>query len=337
MLVDQRLDAALHDHVHGRVRARCERPSARPPARGVLRTSCSARSRRWPTTRSTSCARADVLWAGVGCTHAFYNRTARHRSLARNAVAAAPRDAIPTGSTGTGSTWNSSVTRTQAPGADARSLSLYAPPDLLNSRWTRRPKPRREGGEDMPRKIVDTILPTTMVGSYPRPHWYHHQLLGRDVRVAFKDVGHAEAYDDATQAVDPRSGGGRARHRHRRPDVVRRLRRRDRLVLLVHVRAHPRLRAGQGAASRPRSAPRPGRRRSSCSPTGAASSTAARSKRGPDPPDRPLQDRRRGTRPGRSRSPSAPARSTSPGTSTSSTTRTPASSATRWRRSSTPR
>ncbi len=53
----------------------------------------------------------------------------------------------------------------------------------------------------MPRKIVDTILPTTMVGSYPRPDWYDYQLLGRDVRVAFKHVGHAEAYNDATQAV----------------------------------------------------------------------------------------------------------------------------------------
>src|SRR5438105_4982023 len=51
------------------------------------------------------------------------------------------------------------------------------------------------------RKIVDTILPTTMVGSYPRPHWYTYQLLGRDVRVAFKHVDHAEAYEDATQAV----------------------------------------------------------------------------------------------------------------------------------------
>jgi 5-methyltetrahydropteroyltriglutamate--homocysteine methyltransferase len=49
-----------------------------------------------------------------------------------------------------------------------------------------------------PTKIVDTILPTTMVGSYPRPHWFHDQLNGRDVRVAFKSVDHAEAYEDAT-------------------------------------------------------------------------------------------------------------------------------------------
>src|SRR3954452_2196009 len=53
----------------------------------------------------------------------------------------------------------------------------------------------------MVKKIVDTLLPTTMVGSYPRPHWYTQQLLGRDVRVAFKEVRHEEAYHDATQAV----------------------------------------------------------------------------------------------------------------------------------------
>lgn len=53
----------------------------------------------------------------------------------------------------------------------------------------------------MPRKIVETILPTTMVGSYPRPHWFDYQLLGRDVRVAFKHVDHAEAFEDATEVV----------------------------------------------------------------------------------------------------------------------------------------
>src|SRR6059058_1503071 len=53
----------------------------------------------------------------------------------------------------------------------------------------------------MPKKIVDTILPTTMVGSYPRPRWFTQQLLGRDVRVAFKEVKHEEAYNDATHAV----------------------------------------------------------------------------------------------------------------------------------------
>jgi methionine synthase II (cobalamin-independent) len=49
----------------------------------------------------------------------------------------------------------------------------------------------------MPIKIVDSLLPTTMVGSYPRPHWYKHQLRGRDIQVAFKEVEHEEAYNDA--------------------------------------------------------------------------------------------------------------------------------------------
>ena len=50
-------------------------------------------------------------------------------------------------------------------------------------------------------KISDTLLPTTMVGSYPRPQWFKHQLLGRDVRVAFKEVQHEEAYHDAVATV----------------------------------------------------------------------------------------------------------------------------------------
>src|SRR5580704_8406272 len=40
---------------------------------------------------------------------------------------------------------------------------------------------RRAGAEPMGRKVVSTILPTTMVGSYPRPGWYQYQLLGRDI------------------------------------------------------------------------------------------------------------------------------------------------------------
>jgi 5-methyltetrahydropteroyltriglutamate--homocysteine methyltransferase len=50
-------------------------------------------------------------------------------------------------------------------------------------------------------RVVETILPTTMVGSYPRPHWFTHQLRGRDVRVAFKEVQHEEAYTDAVATV----------------------------------------------------------------------------------------------------------------------------------------
>ena len=53
----------------------------------------------------------------------------------------------------------------------------------------------------MAAKIVDKLLPTTMVGSYPRPQWFKHQLLGRDIRVAFKEVQHEEAYNDAVATV----------------------------------------------------------------------------------------------------------------------------------------
>jgi len=49
--------------------------------------------------------------------------------------------------------------------------------------------------------IADTVLPTTMVGSYPRPQWFTQQLLGRDVRSAFKEVRHEEAYHDATEVT----------------------------------------------------------------------------------------------------------------------------------------
>jgi 5-methyltetrahydropteroyltriglutamate--homocysteine methyltransferase len=53
----------------------------------------------------------------------------------------------------------------------------------------------------MPKQVVKTVLPTTMVGSYPRPSWFKQQLLGRDVRVAFKEVSHEEAYQDAVATV----------------------------------------------------------------------------------------------------------------------------------------
>ena len=45
------------------------------------------------------------------------------------------------------------------------------------------------------------LLPTTMVGSYPRPSWFTHQLAGKDVLEAFKVIHHAEAFHDATRVV----------------------------------------------------------------------------------------------------------------------------------------
>lgn len=45
------------------------------------------------------------------------------------------------------------------------------------------------------------LLPTTMVGSYPRPAWFRDQLRGRDILDAFKVIHHAEAFEDATRTV----------------------------------------------------------------------------------------------------------------------------------------
>ena len=45
------------------------------------------------------------------------------------------------------------------------------------------------------------LLPTTMVGAYPRPSWFTHQLDGRDVREAFKSLHHEEAFHDAVRTV----------------------------------------------------------------------------------------------------------------------------------------
>jgi 5-methyltetrahydropteroyltriglutamate--homocysteine methyltransferase len=45
------------------------------------------------------------------------------------------------------------------------------------------------------------LLPTTMVGSYPRPAWFREQLMGRDVLEAFKVAAHAEAFEDAVRVV----------------------------------------------------------------------------------------------------------------------------------------
>lgn len=58
-------------------------------------------------------------------------------------------------------------------------------------------------------RMSDTLLPTTMVGSYPRPHWFQWQLEGRDIKEAFKVIHHREAFEDAVVAVleDQRQAG----------------------------------------------------------------------------------------------------------------------------------
>ena len=47
----------------------------------------------------------------------------------------------------------------------------------------------------------DRILPTTIVGSYPRPHWYVESLQGRPFKVALTDARFREQYLDAVACI----------------------------------------------------------------------------------------------------------------------------------------
>ena len=50
-------------------------------------------------------------------------------------------------------------------------------------------------------RVPNTLLPTTMVGAYPRPSWFTDQLDGRDIAEAFKSLRHEEAFRDAVRSV----------------------------------------------------------------------------------------------------------------------------------------
>jgi 5-methyltetrahydropteroyltriglutamate--homocysteine methyltransferase len=47
----------------------------------------------------------------------------------------------------------------------------------------------------------DRILPTTVVGSYPRPHWYRESLKGRPFKLALADALFREQYLDAVACI----------------------------------------------------------------------------------------------------------------------------------------
>lgn len=47
----------------------------------------------------------------------------------------------------------------------------------------------------------DKILPTTVVGSYPRPHWYTENLRGRPFKSALADSVFREQYHDAVACI----------------------------------------------------------------------------------------------------------------------------------------
>ncbi len=53
----------------------------------------------------------------------------------------------------------------------------------------------------MPTKVTDTILPTTMIGSYPKPRWYtRYNLAGADLLEWWKLEENWHAWWDATTA-----------------------------------------------------------------------------------------------------------------------------------------
>ena len=47
----------------------------------------------------------------------------------------------------------------------------------------------------------DIVLPTTITGSYPKPHWYTENLEGRPFKVAMGDTKYREQYLDAVAAI----------------------------------------------------------------------------------------------------------------------------------------
>src|SRR3954471_4916137 len=53
----------------------------------------------------------------------------------------------------------------------------------------------------MPRKVAPTLLPTTMIGSYPKPRWYtRYNLAGADILEWWELEENWHAWWDATTA-----------------------------------------------------------------------------------------------------------------------------------------
>jgi hypothetical protein len=50
-------------------------------------------------------------------------------------------------------------------------------------------------------KVTDTMLPTTMIGSYPKPRWFEdYNVGGADLLEWWKIEKHFQAFRDATAA-----------------------------------------------------------------------------------------------------------------------------------------
>ena len=119
------------------------------------------------------------------------------------------------------------------------------------------------------------VLPTSIIGSLPRPHWYTENLGARDFRTAMVDARFREQYTDAVSAYirDQETAGldiftdgdARLRRRRRRAQLVRLsgqahggLRRRRLGRFSERARRNPARSAGSADHARPR---RPGRAR----------------------------------------------------------------------------
>jgi methionine synthase II (cobalamin-independent) len=60
-------------------------------------------------------------------------------------------------------------------------------------------------------KVTDTILPTTMIGSYPKPRWFEeYNLEGADLLEWWKLEKHFHAYRDAVRGDGTTFPGQRA-------------------------------------------------------------------------------------------------------------------------------
>ena len=70
-------------------------------------------------------------------------------------------------------------------------------PPIVNPR----PRSKSAGDWSARRSPPLMLLPTTMVGAYPRPAWFRDQLEGRDILEAFKVIQREEAFHDAVGAV----------------------------------------------------------------------------------------------------------------------------------------
>ena len=127
-----------------------------------------------------------------------------------------------------------------------------------------RDKRRTDTERSMFKASAGVMLPTSIIGSLPRPTWYTAMLgLDRSFLEAMVNSRYREQYEDAVSCLPARAGNGRSRHRHRRRRALRRAGRRHELAELS-ADAHGGIFQGGRARRSTRSAPSPIRAGISC-------------------------------------------------------------------------